>query len=179
MNSLMLNRTCPYADEKELLWIREFVSRLPWHACVVMIGAGPGVMAMACFEGNPKLETLYVVELNTVAWMLKHLELMGIEQDRIYCLQGYSWDIGRDWPFGPIDLLIVDGDHSYEAVTKDITNWVSHVKDDGVIFFHDYLERENGFNGHGEWEPSGVAKAIWESGLSLVQPVGISMVCKK
>lgn len=184
MNSHILNHHNQYALVVEIDWIVKHVANLPPDACVVMIGAGPGVMALACFEGNPDLHQLHVVELNTVYYMFEHLQAAGIPPVRIMCHQGYSWDVGRVWDKldyveqPEIDFLIVDGDHTYEAVRKDISSWIPHMKSDGVIFFHDYLERENGFSGHGEWKPSGVARAVNESGLSLVEQVGISMVCK-
>jgi len=37
----------------------------------------------------------------------------------------------------PIDVLFIDGDHSYEGVKADFERHEPNVKDDGVIFFHD------------------------------------------
>lgn len=36
-----------------------------------------------------------------------------------------------------IDLLFIDGDHTYEGVKADIESWIPHVKKDGVVVFHD------------------------------------------
>jgi hypothetical protein len=36
-----------------------------------------------------------------------------------------------------IDILHIDGYHSYDAVLKDFTNWSPFVKEDGIIIFHD------------------------------------------
>ena len=38
----------------------------------------------------------------------------------------------------PINLLFIDGDHSYEGVQKDHNSWVPKVKKGGVILYHDY-----------------------------------------
>lgn len=38
----------------------------------------------------------------------------------------------------PIDLLFIDGDHSYEGVQKDYLLWALHVRPGGTILFHDY-----------------------------------------
>jgi len=38
-----------------------------------------------------------------------------------------------------IDLLFLDGDHSYTSVVKDFEMYGQHVKDNGLIVFHDIL----------------------------------------
>ena len=42
----------------------------------------------------------------------------------------------NDFP-EPIDVLFIDGDHSYEAVKADYLRHAPNVKDDGIILFHD------------------------------------------
>lgn len=37
----------------------------------------------------------------------------------------------------PIDVLLIDSDHSYAHVTYEITTWAHRVKQGGVILFHD------------------------------------------
>jgi predicted O-methyltransferase YrrM len=39
---------------------------------------------------------------------------------------------------GSIDLLFIDGDHSYEGCLADLSHWYPKVKPDGVILGHDY-----------------------------------------
>jgi len=52
---------------------------------------------------------------------------------------------------GAIDLIFIDGDHSYEACKADIGAWAPFVKRGGVIAFHDFGSRA-----------SGVTQAIFE-----------------
>ncbi len=48
-----------------------------------------------------------------------------------------------------IDLLHIDGLHTYEAVKEDFDNWYSKVKPGGIILFHDIEARQSDF---GVWK---------------------------
>jgi predicted O-methyltransferase YrrM len=45
---------------------------------------------------------------------------------------------------GTIDLIFIDGDHSYEACKADILAWAPYVKRGGVMAFHDFGSRAEG-----------------------------------
>lgn len=42
----------------------------------------------------------------------------------------------KDWKL-PIDVLFIDGDHTYEGCADDFNNFAPFVKVGGIIFFHD------------------------------------------
>lgn len=60
-----------------------------------------------------------------------------IEQGRVEIISGDSREIGREWN-RQIDLLFIDGDHSYSVASADIDNFVPWVKNGGCIFVDDY-----------------------------------------
>jgi hypothetical protein len=51
-----------------------------------------------------------------------------------------------------IDLLHIDGFHTYDAVRHDFETWFSKVKNGGVILFHDIFEYQKDFGVHELWE---------------------------
>lgn len=180
LTAKMLNSTNPYALQEELDRVRYFTSHLSQQSEMVMIGAGPGVFALAMLEDRRDPPRLHIIDHDTFQWASLYLEQAGCRTNQVSFVKGDSSTIGRGWT-APVDFLLVDGDHSYEGVKKDIEAWLPHVKPFSTVFFHDYLERSGGFNGSGAWEKGGCAKAVDEAigrgWLVLKAFVGISAVC--
>jgi hypothetical protein len=65
-------------------------------------------------------------------------------------IEGDSYDVGMSWTRGPVDLVFVDGDHTFYGVERDIKAWLPRVKHGGFMLFHDYA--------HEQW--SGVKPAV-------------------
>ena len=80
--------------------------------------------------------------------------------DIVRPLRTGSLDAAREWS-GPIRLLFIDGDHSYQATRADFEAWTPHLEPGGLAAFHDVGDDWPGvtrFFGEvtgpdGDWEP--------------------------
>lgn len=58
-------------------------------------------------------------------------------------------EASQSFPADSIDLLHIDGLHTYEAVKRDFEVWLPKIKKNGVILFHDTIETRDDF---GVWK---------------------------
>lgn len=65
----------------------------------------------------------------------KHLQRLGL-RDNVRLWTGFSWDIAPNFKV-PVDLVFIDGDHSYEAITRDWNDWYPKLVKGGIIALHD------------------------------------------
>lgn len=69
--------------------------------------------------------------------MLRNLRASDVD-DCVTIIRTYSSDASAGWT-RPIDLLFIDGDHSHEGVKRDWDLFSPHVRDFGLVVFHDTL----------------------------------------
>lgn len=84
-----------------------------------------------------QLQGLSTDRLATFALFRQHCRAAGVE-DLIEAHLATSLEVASEWS-GPIDLLYVDGWHSYDAVLADGEAWLSHLSPQGVVIFDDYV----------------------------------------
>ena len=69
-----------------------------------------------------------------------------------YLLRGTFDQMHGQFADGTIDLLHIDGLHTYEAVRHDFEHWLPKVSDGGIILFHDVCVRHGDFGAWRLWD---------------------------
>ncbi len=57
----------------------------------------------------------------------------------------------KEFSNNSIDILHIDGLHTYEAVKEDFDNWLPKVKQNGIILLHDVFEKKEDFGVYKLW----------------------------
>lgn len=69
-----------------------------------------------------------------------------------YIMRMLFSDALRHFSDDSIDLLHIDGCHTYEAVSEDFANWYPKVRPGGIMLFHDVQARREDFGVWKFWE---------------------------
>jgi predicted O-methyltransferase YrrM len=95
------------------------------------------VLAIDPHTGDRQLlDRLGTERLSTFELFRQHCQATGVN-DLVEAHVATSVEVARGWS-GPVDLLYVDGWHSYEGVTADGEAWLPHLAPRGVVVFDDY-----------------------------------------
>ena len=66
-----------------------------------------------------------------------------VNQDgNVFVYEGDTDSASKEFKDNSFDLIFIDADHSYEAVKKDLDNWIPKLKPGGKISGHDYGNKE-------------------------------------
>lgn len=136
-----------YLSQGELDLLREIVLSLPPNPVIVNIGAGAGTSGLLFLEtrSDTIVHTIDIQDESSPFGCLEgerqvvHEAGLGhLWNKRWFQVHGDSKAMADKWNGGEIDLLFVDGDHSYKGCMGDLVTWGRHVKQEGLIAVHDY-----------------------------------------
>ena len=75
--------------------------------------------------------------IDTLGEMRRNIRAFGIEK-QVEIIRDVSEKAAARWML-PIDMLFIDGDHSYDGVKRDWDLFMPHVAPFGLVVFHDTL----------------------------------------
>jgi len=129
-----------YCSQWEGAFLEGLVANCPDPARIVEIGTGKGSSLVRILYGLALHEDVRVWTIDLLEQEEAHEALIEAQVPnwRVDFLVGDSVEIGSLEGWEKLDLILVDGSHAYEGVIADVEAWAPHLKDDGVMVFHDY-----------------------------------------
>jgi hypothetical protein len=94
------------------------------------------------YNGSIKIARMSDIELESAYKEAKQRVSSFDNRCRIFRLE--SADAAQQIFDESVDLVFLDGDHSFEGVTRDLEAWYKKVKEGGYIGGHDYGHPEQG-----------------------------------
>lgn len=114
-------------EEREYLYLTAWSARVN---VIVNIGVEYGA-SLACFAQRNQFAAIFGIDLD--------ISKCEVAARNITLIQGDSGEVVQKYPDEggwPIDLLFIDGDHSYEGVKRDLA-WLDYLNKTGLVIFHD------------------------------------------
>lgn len=141
-----------WLSKEEAAALKQLARNVRVHGCIVEIGT---------YRGRSSIAMAEVIDPNSgvrVFAIDPHDPFVGVnggqygpvDQQELYraiadrqlgsiiaviCLSSKAASSG--WDRGPIDILWLDGDHSYKGLKNDLACWLPHMGSDGIVAFHD------------------------------------------
>lgn len=126
--------------QHERAFLEGLTAILPEGARVVNIGAFTGSSAVAMLRGGRDIEDfhLWSIDIEPCPREMEYAEACGLaDSQRFMQILGDSKVVGKRW-LTKVDLVFIDGDHTYEGCKGDIDAWEPHVAEGGYLVLHDY-----------------------------------------
>lgn len=142
-------------EEREALFDLAYDTRE--YGIIVNIGVEYGA-SLACLRvGNPSSRLIGIdIDCSKVA-----NETIGRQCE---LKEGNSSELVKKWTGLEIDLLFIDGDHSYEGVKKDLA-WLKYVRPGGYVIFHDCYDFDDPSKVHEVCPGVNQAVSEWKIGM--------------
>ena len=134
----------PLQKRSEILRLTELVRELR-PAAVCEIGAAGGGTAFLFAHAAAEDATIVSVDLEFEHSRREAVGRFARARQKLICVQGDSHEEGtvaavRAWLGNhPLDLLYIDGDHSFEGVAADFRLYTPLVRPGGLVVLHDIV----------------------------------------
>lgn len=132
----------PHQIKSEIVSFLEF-ARTHEPKLVLEIGTADGGTHFLLGHGLPTVTSTIAVDL--FVWNASILRSLNREPTEQRFIHASSYDpatiqqVANTLAGRPIDLLFIDGDHTYEGAKKDYLGYRHFVREGGIIAFHDIM----------------------------------------
>jgi len=142
---LIFKWTIPtYTTNDELFKLYQLAKLLPSKSIVVEIGSYIGASSLMISKGLRNDSKLFCIDtwkndaMTEGNWdsYLEFKRNTKSEKRKIVPIRNTSLFASQDFN-STIDLLFIDGDHSYEGVKMDWDSWSPKLKSGSIVVFHD------------------------------------------
>ena len=121
-------------DDKAVLY--NYAVQVPKDGVIVDIGTAAGGSSLIMTLASDPSVKVYTIDPRPNDNFVRDRKEWGLE-DRITFYEKTSEDVAKEWDKGAIDLLFIDGIHSYWGVRADLEGFGKFVKKGGLIIAHD------------------------------------------
>lgn len=123
---------------------RQHMGNLKQVHCIVEIGVDYGYSLFTLAKDYPNATVIGIDPYHEYGhWQdaRNHVHRFLPDFKNVRLVEKRSEEFVLDWQkpdvYCDIDVLHIDGDHSYEGVKRDYENWARFVRAGGVVLFHD------------------------------------------
>lgn len=143
-----------YMYPDELPFFKKLIQSLPANPIIINIGAGAGTSGLAALECRDDSIVRTIDIRDESDWrgclegeriVVGQAGLSHLAGDRWHQHHGDSKAIGAKW-LTKVDLVYVDGDHTYAGCAGDIKAWMPHLRCGGLLIVHDYDKKSLPFS---------------------------------
>lgn len=140
-----LTDVCGWESEEEQNLLKEQAAKVPEDGLIVEIGSEYGMSASIFRKFSDPSVNIRCIEINKDAPFIHELARVGLDR----CVVPVFADSKEVDPLlvlgnaKHIDLLFIDGDHSYGGALEDLTKWSRYISKNGCILVHDCACKTN------------------------------------
>jgi predicted O-methyltransferase YrrM len=97
-----------------------------------------GVVTCVDTWGGSGAEHAKILDGKDPDWLWKQFLQNTLEFPNIQPIRGDSYTVGLHYTGPKADMIFIDGNHTYEAVSRDIRVWLPHLAPGGLLCGHDF-----------------------------------------
>lgn len=181
-----------WMDKTELLTLWTLADSLQPGSLIVEIGAWCGrtsvVLALSghdlisidpfdCSGDDP--EYVRDHDFKPLLEWKKNIKALNLANDSAMSVAQTSQDAFKWWT-RKIDMLVIDGDHSYEAVSRDLRSWANcFLKQGGILVLDDVHPEGQGDRWEGVGRAAREYLAVWERLYTTPLSLGKLLITRK